>query len=356
MNIRSSRLIRSLLAASVMLGATGCGKPAPAADAPPPRVVRVAAVHDGAATPAITASGVAASRDEARLAFKVGGVIKTIDVREGDTVKRGQRLATIATAEIDAQVTQARASALKAQRDLERGQQLYTQDVVTREQLDDLGTADALARAQLAAAAFNRRYAEILAPDDGRVLRRLVEAHELVAAGTPVLVVSSRRSGVVLRVGLVDRDALRVHAGDPARIEFDALPGRQFVAQVVEVSPAADPRSGTYRAELELATDADGAVFSGLIGRARIMPASGTQGSRSRLPIEALVEGDQRRVRVYRYDPVSNQVHSSELAVSFIDGGEAVLTESLPPGTMVVTEGAAYLHDGETVRVVEATP
>ena len=51
------------------------------------------------------ATGLAASRDEARLGFKVGGVIAAIEVREGDQVKAGQRLARIEAAEIDSSVT-----------------------------------------------------------------------------------------------------------------------------------------------------------------------------------------------------------------------------------------------------------
>lgn len=368
------------------LAVAGCQRPAATPPAAPLRVVQVVPVREGPAEPAIVASGVVANRDEARLAFKVGGVIASIAVREGDAVRRGQRLATIEAAEIDAQVAQANAAAQKAARDLERGRRLFAQDVVTREQLDDLATADAVARAQLEAAAFNRRYAEILAPDDGRVLSRLAEPRELVAAGAPVLVVGNQRSGVVLKIGLADRDALRVRPGDAADVTFDALPGRHYAARVREISQAADARSGTYRVELEISPEpqaeapspsaparapavaapvsndagteahAQGtapALFSGLIGRARIVPSRIAAGVRSRVPVAALVEGDQRRAQLYRYDPASGTVHGLDVAVSFIDGDEAALVEPLPPGTLLVTEGAAYLREGETVRRAE---
>lgn len=336
----------------------GCTPSAPAPSEAPLRAVQIASVREGPAAPAIIASGTAASRDEARLSFKVGGVIASIAVREGDRVQRGQRLATIEANEIDAQVAQARAAADKAARDLERGRRLFAQEVVTREQLDDLGTADAVARAQLESAAFNRRYAEILAPDDGRVLSRLAEPRELVGAGTPVLVLAGAGSGVVLKVGLADRDALQLRPGDRAEVRFDALPAQRFAAAVREISAAADPRTGTYRAELALEDGGDPAslarIQSGLIGRARIEPALARATQTTRVPLAALVEGDQQQAQAYAYDPATSTVRSLRLSVRFVDGDEAALAKPLPPGTQLVTEGAAYLRDGERVRVATA--
>lgn len=340
-------------ALAALLGLVACGKtPAPAEATPEVRTVRVATVRSGPAEPPVFASGLATSRDEARLAFKVGGVIAAIDVREGDVVKAGQRLARLEANEIDASVAQAEAGLAKAQRDLERGRTLFAQDVVTREQLDDLGTAESVARAQRDATRYNRRYAEIIAPADGRVLARLADASELVAAGSPVLVVSATDSGAVLSVGLADRDALRVSAGDVAEVRFEALPGQRFAARVQQVAGAADPRTGTWRAELRLNTDGTPLPsLSGLIGRARIEPASALKATRSYLPIEALVEGDQRRAKLYRFEPATGKVRETIAAVAFIAGQEVALVEPLAPGSQVVTDGAAFLRDGDTVRV-----
>ena len=68
------------------------------------------------------AVGVVAPADEVRLAFKTGGMIRSINVEQGDRVKRGQLLATLADDEVASAVAQAQALADKAARDLERGQ------------------------------------------------------------------------------------------------------------------------------------------------------------------------------------------------------------------------------------------
>src|SRR5687768_4785500 len=83
-----------LTIAIAALAAAGCsGQDEP----PPPKrtPVRVHAATTGPATPPIRTTGVVATKDEMRLSFKVGGVIKSIHVQQGEEVRQGQRLAEI---------------------------------------------------------------------------------------------------------------------------------------------------------------------------------------------------------------------------------------------------------------------
>ena len=107
--------------------------------------MRVQPATTGPATPAIATNGIVATKDEMRLSFKVGGVIRA-DSRaaKATQVKQGQRLAEIELTEVNAQVEQARQLADKAQRDLERGERLYSDQVISLEQLQDLRTQAAM--------------------------------------------------------------------------------------------------------------------------------------------------------------------------------------------------------------------
>ncbi|NKF22328.1 efflux RND transporter periplasmic adaptor subunit [Solimonas marina] len=335
------------LVLAVALAACRHEAPPPAASARP---VHVAAVRQGPAEAPIVASGVLATRDEAQLAFKTGGIVRSIAVRPGDRVDAGQVLAEIDTTEVDAAVTQAQASHDKAARDLTRGRTLFADDVITREQLDDLGTAEAVARAQLDAARFNQAHAQIVAPGPGTVLQRLVEPRTTVAAGQPILVLSQSHSGHVLKLGLADRDVVRVQEGDTARIRFDAYPQRSFAAHVQQIGHGADPRNGTFAVELAL-DGADGLDNppSGLVGTATIA-VRGDGNTRSYVPLGALVEGDQHAMMLFTTDGRTAQEHS--VGVAFVSGDDAALIDALPDGTRVVTDGAAYLDDGDAVRLV----
>jgi RND family efflux transporter MFP subunit len=352
-----------MLAVLAVLAVSGCGRPQPAEQPVPPRTVEVAAVESGPAQPAVVADGVLAMRDQAELAFNVGGIIRSIAVRAGDTVHAGQVLAQLEPAQVDASVTQAREAHDKAVRDLRRGRGLFAQDVVTREQLDDLISAEAVARAQLQAAQFNARHAVIRAPRDGRVLQRLLEPHEPAAPGQPVLVVSNDRSGEVLKVQLPDRDYVNVHVGDAARLSFDALPGRSFSGRVSQRAAAADPRSGAFPVEIELDSGsagtssppatplATGSLPMGLIGRARIQPGAG-QSTLSYVPLGALVDGGHNAVTVFTVSGKPPVAHQRKVTVAFLAEDRAALRTPLPDGTVVVTAGAGYLRDGDRVRIV----
>ncbi len=353
------------LAVALILALTACSSKHSDEQAAPPRPVRVATVETGPAVPPVNATGVLATRDEMRLSFKTGGLIRAIEVSEGDTVRAGEVLAELDPAEVDANLVQARESHEKAARDLQRGQQLYAQDVLTREQLDDLRTAESVARAALNGVQFNAGQAVIRAPFAGRVLRKLAEAHELVAPGQPVLMVSNDRSGQVLQLQLPDRDYVNVRLGDAATVTFDALPGISFHGRVTERAQASDPHSSAFPVEVTLdarsgnaedqpdtaAAAANAPMATGLIGRAEIA-ASGQPGERSYVPVTALVDGDQQSVSLFVVD-TGAKVHEQHVAVSFLAGDRVALADVLPPGTRVVTAGAPYLRDGDVVHVVQ---
>src|SRR5512133_679638 len=201
------------------------------------RAVPAASVQMAAQTRAV---GVLAPRDEIRLAFKVGGVVDSVTVESGDTVRKGQVLAELKRAEVDATVSQAAEAVEKARRDLERARQLRADEVATEEQVQDLTTAYNVARSNLEATRFNASFARIEAPVDGIVFDRMVEAGELVQPGQPVVVLGSTTSGWVVRVGLADRDLVRVEAGAPAEVSFDAFPGRSFHGKVTRIGASAD--------------------------------------------------------------------------------------------------------------------
>jgi multidrug efflux system membrane fusion protein len=114
------RIVHVFLLTAGATFAAGCNSAAK--DAPlAPTPVRVAVATDGPAAPSIRTNGVLANKDEIRLAFKVGGVIKRLAAVEGELVRKGQKLAEIEQTEVNAQVEQARQAREKADRDVARG-------------------------------------------------------------------------------------------------------------------------------------------------------------------------------------------------------------------------------------------
>ncbi|NTX15702.1 efflux RND transporter periplasmic adaptor subunit [Myxococcus sp. CA051A] len=359
-----------------LLSLVGCSRPATAAPGPassgeaPVQVRSVPVVAEEVTRP-VRASGVLAAKQELRLSFKLGGIVRQVAVDEGRSVTRGQVLAALDPSEIGPQVAQAREARDKAARDLERAKQLHEAQVATRAQLQDATTAFEVADAAWSAAAFNQRQATLVAPSNGRILRRLVEPGEVVSPGQALFQFASADGGWVVRVGLTDRDVVRVREGDAAEVSLDAYPGRTFQARVSEIASAATPGLGTAEVELELrlpkevparvagADERGGAepsprLLSGLSAKARVLPSE-RQTVRF-IPVEALLEGDGDVASVFIVNPDGRSARRQRVRVAFLssEDGRAALSEGPDVGAHVVTDGVAFLRDGQAVAVVEA--
>lgn len=343
------RLSVLLLVATAATALAGCNSTAE--DQPsPPTPVRIAAAKQGPAAPSIRTNGLLANEDEFRLSFKVGGVIKRLSVNEGDHVKQGQKLAEIEQTEINSQVEQSKQGQEKAKRDLERGERLYADKVISLEQLQDLRTQLAMAEAGLRSSQFNWGYAAIVAPRDGTVLRRLAEERELVQAGSPILVLGAQDKGFVVRTGLADREIVQVKLGDTAQVRLDALPDAVLQGKVTEIASAADTASGMFRIEVSL-EPVDLPLKSGLVAKLTIVPASASASARVYVPIGAIVEGNGRTARVFVLD--KEHARRRDVEVAFIEGENVALASGLAPGEQVITDGSQYLEDGEQVAIAE---
>lgn len=348
MNI-DMRVAVLVLTGSALL-TSGCGSDAQQAMVQP-TPVRVAEAVTGPAAPTIRTNGLLVNKDEIRLSFKVGGVIRRIAVQEGERVRQGQKLAEIEQTEVNAQVEQARQAFDKARRDLERGERLHADQVISLEQLQDLRTQAAVSEAALQSAQFNSSYSAIVAPHDGTVLRRLAEERELVAPGAPVLVLGAQDEGFVVRAGLADREIVQIKLNDAARVRLDALPDVTLTGKVTEIASAADPMSGMFNIEV-LLDSTQQPLKSGLVAKLAIVPSSATAAERVYVPIAAIVEGDGRKASVFVLD--GEHARRREVEVAFIENDAVALASGIAAGEKIVTDGSLYLEDGELIEVQPA--
>lgn len=295
----------------------------------------------------VVVSGLVSSSEEARLSFKIGGIINKMYVKEGQFVRKGQLLATLNLTEIDAQVGQARFATEKAERDLARAKALYADTAATLEQLQNATTGSNLARQNLTIAQFNRSYAQIHSTVDGTVTRKMMNEGELAAAGSPVFMISSnRKSDWVVRVGVSDKDWARLKPGDRAAISLDAYPDQTFSGTVSKLAQSADPLNKLY--EIEVRINPGTARFApGLFAKVKLQPAQSR--AYAVVPIEAIVEGNGKDAFVYVLADNKQNVRKLPVQIGFIDGATVLVTGGIDAKTSVITAGSAYLTENSTV-------
>ena len=339
------------IAAVVLLAVfiAGCGKNADLDTIQnKPTPVRTQRVIEREVSIPVRATGTLASKTELRLSFKTGGIVNNITVDEGRRVSEGQLLAQLDLSEIDARLNQARAGLEKSERDLARVEKLYEKEVASLAELQNSKTARDIAASQAAVAEFNFRHSSIFAPADGKILKRFVEEGELVGGGTPVFMFASGERDWVIRVGIPDRDIIRLQLGDPATVTFDAYPGSMYRARVSEVAEGVNPVSGTYEVELKVESG-EGRLISGFIGKATITPRRRTP--YVVIPVEALVDGDGLEGYVFRLDRERSRTMKTRVRIGHIFDEEIAVSSGLNTGEEIVVRGAEYLADGMPVTV-----
>ncbi len=341
-----------LVSLALLPGCRGAEAEAHAAEQPTPiaeadTAVRLSDVQAGPVARPIRGTGVVRLKSEADLSFKLGGVIAALYVEEGALVRKGQVLASLDPTEVDAALRQAKEGATKADRDLDRVSKLTTTGALPTANLDDAQTAAAMSHAVLAAAQFNAQRSQIVAPDDGRIDRRMAENGEIAAPGRPIFHLSGRSRGAVVRIGLTDRDVMRVKEGDRAHVVCDARPESPLEGTVSQIATVAAPSSGTFDVEIRLASPPAG-MLSGLTAKV-VIPRD--EDAVAVVPVSALALGKGSLASVFTV--VDGRAKKVDVTIAFLTDERAALSvAALPRGSRVVSSGAAELVDGARVRIV----
>ncbi len=298
----------------------------------------------------ISRSGILAAKTESKLSFKVGGILENIRVDEGQAVKRGDLLASLALNEMQAYVDQARGAFEKIQRDLQRVMRLWNDKVTTLEQKQDAETGFQIAQANLNIAEFNLKHARIYAPANGKIIKRFAEKNELVSAGMPIFYFSSTSSKWVMRLGVADNEIVLIQKGDSAAISLEAYPSLKLSGIVSELAEAIDPRSGTFEVEVEL-LDFPPKLISGFVGRVEIYPAANHHFYI--IPIDALMEAETTNGFIYTLLPTGNRVKKIPVTIDHFTDEYAAISSDLQNISNVIIAGTAYLSDSALVKVIK---
>jgi RND family efflux transporter MFP subunit len=321
----------------------------------------------------------------------VNGRVQALNVKLGDSVRRGQTLAKIEDFEIQEQVRQAEAShqvsqAQIRQRDadlklaktnLDRSRSLYERQLLPQQTFDDTEARyqAALAQIDLARAQFEQAKARldelkitlsntvIVSPVDGFVGKRFVDPGAFVGPNSPIASVVDIQT-VRMVANLVERDVSRVPAGTPAAVEVDAFPGEKFKGRVSRVAPVFDPATRTAEMEIEVPNPGF-RLKPGMY--ARVQLTIDTRASALTVPRNALIDLDGKQgvfiaaaaaTGTTGTAPASNSNSAAggtmtakfvPVQVGIRDGEQIEITAGIADGTRVITTGAGALKDGDRI-------
>ncbi|MFN3515360.1 MAG: efflux RND transporter periplasmic adaptor subunit [Phenylobacterium sp.] len=190
-----------------------------------------------------------AFRDQAEARARIGGTLVALNVREGDVVRRGQKIGQVTDQRLtfqvraaEAEVAAAAAEAARAESELKRATYLFDRDVYAKARLDAVEAqakaaqgALVAARAQRDASAEAARQGNILAPSDGKILRADTPAGSVVTPGQSVATLTA--GPPVLRIEIPETAARNLKVGQAVSIVPGDLPGASH-GVVSQIYPA----------------------------------------------------------------------------------------------------------------------
>jgi RND family efflux transporter MFP subunit len=340
--------------AMTLFALAGCGAAPNEATLPKPLpAVRVAVVQSTSNAAEIQGIGTAAWRRETALGFTSGGQIARILVNEGDRVERGQLLAILSTTPVEAELSAAQAEARRAASDAERMSVLFRKGWVTKQRFETAQASAASSAAAVKARRFALQTAKVIAPSDGVVLARLAEPTQVVAAGTPVVIIGEAAGGYVIRVPVNDRAAAALSIGAPATVRFEALGAVPLKGQIVEIGSKARQTTGTF--DVEIALPSAAGLRSGMIGMASIFATQRSFVRRIKVPAGALISPRAGEALVYVIDGNDiARLHKVTLGET-TDTGVEILA-GLETGARLALTGFDKIKEGARVNPVMRTP
>lgn len=341
--MQKAAFFQTLALAVSALALAACGAAESDATAPPEGpLVQVVEVGAASAAGAIRASGLVGYKREPQLSFTAPGIVGDLLVDAGDTVRRGQRLATLRRTSGGANVDEAALARANAERDLARTQELYNRGFVSEARLDDARLA--VQRASDSSV--------LVAPADGVILRRAAETSQTVNAGTPILVFGETRSGIVVRAPVASSEASRIRVGDAVQVRLNEL-GVTRNGRVARVGAKGNDSTGAFEVEVEIA-DAAG-LRSGMVAEVEIAAAPGEAATAALLvPTLSLLDARADQGIVFVVD-AQGVARRRAVQTSGVTQAGVMVISGLEPGDRVISAGAAYVRDGDTVRIAAGT-
>ena len=299
----------------------------------------------------ISAVGTVRYRRETPLGFTTPGKVANVRFEEGDFVKRGALLAALDTTSVGADLNVAEAERGRAQAEFERIKQLYAEGWVTKSRYEAAEAAAKAAGARVAQAGFARGTAQLYAPSSGVVLTRNVQPGQVIAAGTPALILGEADDGFVFRAPVIDRNATQLRVGMPAEITLEALGKAAVTATISEIDGRANQATGAFTVQFSLPASAQ--LKSGQIGTASIKLPAAEDGS-LQIPASAIFGIRANEGLVYIVDVKTNRVETRNVAIERLTDVFVIITGGLKQGELLVVSGAEKLRTGAKVRMTKA--
>jgi len=316
--------------------------------------------------------GTAKGKTEVELKFEINGVIKTINFREGQKIKKGDLIASLEPRDAELRIAYAKNKFNSAQaaynsvlKKLEVHRKLYEVGAIIKSKLEEVELESESAKFQVETVRSETELAEnelnktsLYATKDGVMGPREAEEGEFV---TPQDKVGSllEISEVFVEVGVVERDIDKIKLGQKAKVYVDAYPNVTFEGKVEYIFPVIEGKSRTLTAKIKV-PNPESLLLPGMFCRAEIsiielegaliIPATCLVSSGAGITLVPVIPA--QTLKTEEDGTQTGVVQLYRVSLGYVTSDYAQVTEGVNAEDLVVIEAQGDLKDNAKVKII----
>ena len=275
------------------------------------------------------------------MAFKYGGTLQQLNVKEGSAVRKGQVLARVVSPQMESTQRSAQATLEQAQDAYERLKKVHDNgslpEIKWREMVANLEKAQSALDLANAMLADNT----IKAPFSGTVTALNAELGENITPLKPIMRIINTK-GLTVKISVPENEIAKVQVGDTAEVVIPALGDRRYMGKVTEKSLTASLLTHSYPVKV-LVEQPDTELAPGMISKV-VLKADVSTGII--VPANAVLVNQEGRFVWIEQD---GRATRRNITISGYSGSGVVVSEGLQAGDNVIVEGYQKVSEGMKV-------
>jgi HlyD family secretion protein len=336
-------------------------------------VTTVSLVSPSQANALLTASGYVVAQRKAAIASKATGRLVYLGYEEGDKVKKGEIIARIESADVNAALAQAKANLelnqaqkVDAERSLERANKLFVGKLISQAELDaaqmrydQVVAGIAVSKAGLNAAEVQVENTLIRAPFDGTILTKNADVGEVVspfsagATSRVAVVTIADMTSLEVEADVSESNIEKITFKQPCEITLDAYPEQRYRGYVNKIVPTADRSKATVMTKIRF-VDKDNRVLPEMSAKVNFLsaPITDIAQAQPKLTVAASAVTNRNGKNVV-FLFTGNEVSEVPVELGEKMGSMFEIKSGLSSGDKVAVKPSEALRSGTKVKLKE---
>ncbi len=276
--------------------------------------------------------------------FLVGGRVTQILVAEGDTVKKGQLLATLAPEDyaLVKRLADVQVEAIKP--NYERVDQLINEKAMPLATYDEVKGRYEAALTQRQQAQRQLEYTKLKAPCDGVVMERSTAVGQVIGPGMPAVIVLDL-SKIKAKFGVAQQDLGLFNLGDSVQVQFPGVEGVRD-GTISHIAFVPDLKTRTYEVVVTVDND-DEKLRAGMLAHMMVVTKR-VHGIF--VPVKAIRTDADGDPSILLFDPTTSKVLERKIEKGELFGADLHVLSGVEVGDQVIVEGQGFVAPGDEVQ------